>query len=66
MVASYKKLLKTSANFTKFFSGTYERLLLLHDHFLCLDKQYAADDIVAGTRKFKIHGSEFKFFVSIT
>ena len=55
MVASYVTILK-SANFTKLFGGTYERLLLFHDQF-CLDNQYAAGDVVPSTRKFKIHGS---------
>ena len=40
-------------------------LLLFNDHFKCLDNLYAAGDVVASTRKIKIHGSEFKFFVSI-
>ena len=52
-----------------FFRGTYESprmaasisLLFL----ICLDKLYAAGDIVSTTRKIKIIGSEFEFFVSI-
>ena len=31
----------------------------------CSDNLYAAGDVVPSTRKIKIHGSEFKFFVSI-
>ena len=67
MVASYIKILKSSANFTKFLEEpmkTYEWLFLFHDH-LCLNNQYAAGDVVSSTRKFKIHGTGFKFFVSI-
>ena len=40
-------------------------LFLFHDHFLCLDNQYAAGDVVPSTRKIEIYGPEFKSFVSI-
>ena len=43
----------------------HEWLLLFHDHIQCLDNLYAAGDVVPKTRKIKIHGSEFKFFVLI-
>ena len=43
----------------------YEWLFLFHGCFYCLDNLYAADDVVPSKRKIKIHGSEFKFFVSI-
>ena len=65
MVALYIKILKPSANFTKLFRGTYERLLLFHDHLQCLDNKYEVGDVVPNTRKFKICGSELKFFASI-
>ena len=31
----------------------------------CLDKLYAAGDLVPSTKKIEIRGSKFKFFVSI-
>ena len=67
MAAVYIKILKSYANFTNVFRGTYESqwLLLFHDHFYCLDNPYAAGDAVPSAREIKIHGSEFKFFVSI-
>ena len=60
MVASCIKISKAFADL-QFFKGTYERLLLLGDHFLRLDNQYVAGDVVSSTSKFKIHGSEFNF-----
>ena len=68
MVASYIKTLKSAANFTNVFRGTYEAkkwLLLFHDHFLCLDKQCGAGDIVPNTREIRTPESKFAFFVSI-
>ena len=54
MVASYIKILKSSANFTNVFRGTYES-----------PQVAASSDVVPSTRKIKIPGSQFKFFVSI-
>ena len=62
MSASHIKMLKSSVNLKEFFRGTYEKVLLFHDHFLFLDNKYAANDAVPSTR---IHGSQFKLFVSI-
>ena len=42
-----------------------EWLLLFHDHLYCLDSLYPAGNAVPSTRKIKIRGSEFKFFVLV-
>ena len=61
MVASYIKMLASSAYFTNVFRGHYESPRVDASISLSL----AADDVVPSTRKIKIRGSEFKFFVSI-
>ena len=43
-----------------------EWLLLFYEHFQCLDNLHVTSYVVSSTKKIKIHGSEFKFFVSIT
>ena len=58
MVASYIKILKSCANFINNVRGNYESPRYL-------DKQCAAGDVVSSTRKIRIRGSKFKFFVSI-
>ena len=44
---------------------THKWLLPFHDHFQYLDNLYIAGGVVPSTRKIRIHGSKFKFFVSI-
>ena len=61
MVASYIKMLASSAYFTNVFRGHYESPRVDASISLSL----AADDVVPSTRKIKIRGSEFKLFVSI-
>ena len=43
----------------------HEWLLLFHDVSQCLDWHCAVGNLVPSTRKIRIRGSEFKFFVSI-
>ena len=57
-------ILKSSVNFKKFLEGpmkAHKWLLLFQNHFLYLDNQCAAGDVVPSTRKIKMRGSEFKF-----
>ena len=53
MVASYINILKSSANFSNVFRGTYE------------NQRMVAANVVPSTSKIKIPGSEFKLIVSI-
>ena len=59
MVASYKKVLVSSANFTNVLRGVYE------NPSAAASISLSAGDVVPSTRKIKKRGSKFNFIVSI-
>ena len=68
MAASYIKIIKSYVNFTNILIGTYEcprMAASISWPLLMFRCSLDAVDVVPSTRKVKMHGSEFKFFVSI-